>query len=80
VQRDVLTRTLRLALAGVALGTLCSFALRKWIGSLLFATTSTDLVVFAGVVILLCAVALMAAYGPARRASLIDPVQALRTE
>jgi predicted permease len=80
VQRDVLTRTLRLALAGVALGTLCSFALRKWIGSLLFATTSTDPVVFAGVVILLCAVALMAAYGPARRASLIDPVQALRTE
>jgi ABC-type antimicrobial peptide transport system permease subunit len=80
VQRDVLTKTLRLALAGVALGTLGSFALSKWIKSLLFGTTPTDPVVFSGVVILLCAVALLAAYIPARRASRIDPMRALRTE
>jgi predicted permease len=80
VQRDVLTRTLRLALAGVALGTLGSFLLSKWIVSLLFGTTPTDPAVFSGVIILLCAVALLAAYVPARRASSINPMRALRTE
>jgi ABC-type lipoprotein release transport system permease subunit len=39
VQREVFAKTLRLALAGVALGTLASFVLTKWIESLLFATT-----------------------------------------
>jgi predicted permease len=80
VQRDVLAKTLRLALAGVALGTVGSFALSKWIESLLFGTTTTNPAVFSGVVLLLCAVALMAAYAPARRASRIDPMEALRTE
>ena len=80
VRRGVLARTLRLALAGVALGTLGSFVLSKWIESLLFATTPTNPAVFAGVSSLLCAVALAAAYFPARRASRIEPLQALRTE
>jgi predicted permease len=80
VLRGVLSRTLRLAIAGVALGTLGSFALGKWIASLLFGTTPTNPAVFSGVGLLLCAVALVAAYVPARRASRIDPMQALRTE
>jgi ABC-type antimicrobial peptide transport system permease subunit len=80
VQRSVLTKTLQLALAGVALGTIGSIALGKWIGSLLFGTTPTDPAVFSCVIFLLCAVALAAAYVPARRASRIDPMQALRTE
>jgi ABC-type antimicrobial peptide transport system permease subunit len=80
VLRGVLRRTLRLALAGVALGTLGSFALSKWIESLLFGTTPTNPAVFSGVGVLLCAVALVAAYVPARRASRIEPLQALRTE
>ena len=80
VQRGVLAKTLRLALAGVALGTLGSFALSKWIQSLLFGTTGTNPAVFSGVGLLLCAVALLAAYVPARRASRIEPLQALRTE
>ena len=67
-------------LAGVALGTLGSFVLSKWIESLLFGTTPTNPAVFAGVSLLLCAVALAAAYFPARRASRIEPLQALRTE
>ena len=78
VQRDVLTSTLRLALAGVMLGTLCSFALSKWIASLLFDTTPTDPAVFSGVILLLCAVALLAGYVPARRASRVDPMITLR--
>ncbi len=80
VRRGVLTRTLRLALAGVALGTLGSFALSKWIESLLFGTTPANPAVFSCVGLLLCAVALVAAYVPARRASRIEPLQALRTE
>lgn len=80
VRRGVLTKTLQLALTGVALGTLGSFALSKWIESLLFGTTPTNPVVFFGVSLLLCVVALMAAYVPARRASRIEPLRALRTE
>lgn len=80
VQRGVLAKTLWLALAGVALGTLGSFVLNKWIASLLFGTTPTNPVVFSGVSLLLSAVALIAAYFPARRASRIDPMRALRTE
>ena len=80
VRRGVLATTLRLALVGVALGTLGSFALSKWIESLLFGTTPANPAVFSGVGLLLCAVALVAAYVPARRASRIEPLQALRTE
>jgi len=80
VLRGVLAKTLQLALIGVAIGTLGSFALGKWIQSLLFATTSTNPAIFSGVGMLLCGVALLAAYVPARRASRIQPLQALRTE
>jgi predicted permease len=80
VRRGVLTETLRLALAGVAIGTVCSFVVSKWIESLLFGTTPTNPVVFSGVGLLLCVVALVAAYVPARRASRVEPLQALRTE
>jgi len=78
VQREVLIKTLRLALTGVAIGTLASFALTKWIESLLFGTTPTDPVVFLGVILLLCSAALVAGYVPARRASRVDPMIALR--
>jgi predicted permease len=78
VRQRVLSRTLRLALAGVALGTLGSFLMSRWIESLLFGTTAVNPAVFSGVSLLLCVVALVAAYVPARRASRIDPMIALR--
>jgi predicted permease len=80
VRRGVLSRTLRLALAGVILGTLGSFLMSRWIESLLFGTTAANPAVFSGVSLLLCAVALLAAYVPARRASRTDPMRALRAE
>lgn len=80
VRRGVLARTLWLAVVGVGLGIPGSFAVGKSIASLLFGTTPTNLGVLTGVSLLLCAVALVAAYVPARRASRIDPLQALRTE
>ena len=79
VQLGVITKTIRLALVGMALGTMASFAVGRWIASLLFGTTPTDLATFAGMILLLSAVALVAGYIPARRASRIEPVIALRS-
>ena len=75
----VLNRTLRLTLMGLALGTVASFAVARLIASLLFGTTPTDPVTFAGMAVLLCGVALIAGYIPAHRASRIDPMIALRS-
>jgi predicted permease len=79
VQRGVLARTLWLVLAGIVVGTLGSFAASRAIASLLFGTQPTDLVTYAGMIVLLTAVALVAGYLPARRASRIDPMIALMT-
>ena len=80
VQMDVMTKTLRLAAMGIAAGTIVSFAMAKGIAALLFGTAPTDAVTYAAVVFSLGAVALLAGYLPARRASRIDPMQALRSE
>jgi putative ABC transport system permease protein len=76
----VLTKTLRLTLVGIALGIVASFVVARLIASLLFGTTPTDPATFASMAALLCAVALIAGYVPARRASRIDPMVALRAE
>jgi predicted permease len=78
VQKDVLARTLRLALIGIGLGTVASFITARWIASLLFGTEPTDLLTFSGTILLLAMTALIAGYIPARRASRIDPMIALR--
>jgi ABC-type antimicrobial peptide transport system permease subunit len=80
VQRSVLARTLRLALFGIAAGTVASFAASKVIASLLFKTDSTDPITFLAVAVLLVLVALLAGYFPALRATHIDPVTALRCD
>jgi predicted permease len=79
VRFGVTAKALRLAFAGVALGTIGSFAAAKSIASLLFGTRPTDLATFVGIVLLLCLVAFVAGYIPARRASRIDPMIALRS-
>jgi predicted permease len=79
VQLDVIWKTLRLALIGITVGIIASFAVARLIASLLFRTAPTDPLTFVGMVLLLGAVALLAAYLPARRASTIDPMIALRT-
>ena len=80
VRRQVLGDTLRMALIGIALGAAVSFALARVISSLLFATSATDPLTFAMMVGLLAIVAVVAGYLPARRASRIDPMRALRAE
>jgi ABC-type antimicrobial peptide transport system permease subunit len=78
VQRQVLTNTLRLAAAGIALGTVIAIAVAKAIASLLFATSPWDLPSYVGMAVALVAVAVVSGYIPARRASLVNPMEALR--
>ena len=78
VQADVMTQTLRLAMVGITVGAAVSLAVAALIASLLFGTRPADPATFAGVVALLAAVALLAGYLPARRASRINPMEALR--
>lgn len=79
VQLDVIGRTMRLALVGISAGVVASLAVSRLIASLLFRTAPSDPLTFVGVVVLLGAVALLAGYLPARRASKVDPMIALRS-
>jgi len=80
VLRLVLGHGVRLMLGGVGLGLLLSFVLTRFLGSLLLGVTSTDALTFSSVATLLCAVALLACFLPARRAMRVDPIVALRYE
>jgi predicted permease len=80
VQARIITQTLRLAAIGIVLGTAASWAMVRGAGSLLFGITPRDPGTFLGMVVVLTVVALVAGYLPARRASRIDPMVALRAE
>ena len=79
VQAHVLGRTLRLALFGLGAGIAMSFLTTSAIASLLYGTEPTDWVTYLGMAVLLLAVAALAGYLPARRASRVNPLVALRT-
>ena len=79
VQLDVIWKTLRLALIGIAIGTFASIVVARLIASLLFQTAQTDPITFSAMVLILAAVGLLAGYLPARRASKVHPMIALRT-
>jgi putative ABC transport system permease protein len=78
VLRMVLGEATSLAAAGVVLGLAGAFAATRLIQSLLFGVTPTDTATFAGIAALLVATALIASYLPARRATRVDPMVALR--
>jgi predicted permease len=80
ILRLVLGHGLRLTLTGVVLGLVASFALTRFLGSMLLGVTSTDALTFSFVALLLSTVALVASFIPARRATRVDPLVALRYE
>jgi putative ABC transport system permease protein len=83
-KRDVLTQVVRQGMSqvalGVAIGLAAALSLTRAVESLLFGVRPTDPLTFVGVVLLLISVALLACYVPARRATKVDPLRALRHE
>ncbi len=82
--RDVLRMVMRhsfvLAISGIGVGSIAALLLLRYLSSLLYGVRPTDAATFAGVGLVLLLIALFAGYLPARRASQIDPVTALRCE
>ena len=78
VQAGVIGKTLLLASIGIATGTVASLMIANLIASLLFGTTARDGGTFLSMILLLLLVSLLAGYLPARRASRIHPMIALR--
>ena len=80
VFKAIVGEGLRLALAGVAIGTVAALALTRLLQSFLFGVSAYDPITFLGVAMLLTMVAAAASFFPARRATLVDPIVALRYE
>jgi predicted permease len=80
ILRMALGEGMRLVVLGLVAGLIGAVALTRFLRSLLFSVTSTDPLVFASIAVLLAAVALFACYIPARRATRVDPLVALREE
>jgi predicted permease len=78
LERSILFKTLGLAGIGMVVGVVASWVLARTLSGLLFGVTSSDPVTFVGMLVILTAVAAIAGYLPARRASRIDPMSALR--
>ena len=79
ILRLVLSRGLRLTIAGIAVGAVAAFVLTRLMGNLLYKVSPNDPIAYSVALVILIIVALFACLVPARRASRVDPVRALRT-
>ena len=78
VQARIIRETVELAIAGIVIGTIGAWLAGRTLSGFLFGVTAADPVTYAGMVIVLSIVAVVSGYLPARRASRIDPIVALR--
>jgi ABC-type antimicrobial peptide transport system permease subunit len=76
----IVSQGMRMVIIGLALGLTLAFALTRVFASLLLGVRTTDPLTFVGVALLLAAIALLACWIPARRATKVDPLIALRQE
>ena len=79
VRRRVIARTITLTAMGLAIGLAVSLLFSHWVAALLYGIAPTDGASFSAALAVLAGIALLAGYLPARRASRIDPLSALRT-
>jgi ABC-type antimicrobial peptide transport system permease subunit len=77
---QVTRQSFQLTLIGLVCGLLLALGLTRALAGLLYGVSPTDLGVFGGVVLLIAAIALLACWLPARRATRVNPVEALRSE
>ena len=80
VLRDIAGQGIRVTVVGLVAGIAGGLALTRFLSSLLFGLKATDLATFSGVSLILISVAVLASYIPARRATKVDPMVALRYE
>ena len=80
VGRLIVRQGLKLVLSGIVIGVVSALALQRVIGKLLFGISPTDPLTFTVIAFLLIGVALLACWIPARRATKVDPLTALRSE
>jgi ABC-type antimicrobial peptide transport system permease subunit len=80
ILRLIVLQGLRLSAVGIAIGLIAAFALGRVITAMLVGVKPTDAATFAGVTVVFLAISTLASWLPARRASILDPTNALRAQ